>query len=129
MKSISITIIVNHSQETDLWIISYSLFWKDKSDLIKCINVPKLNILSPTNFRIMNNKNAVIVSIALAILFIGTMAIMTINSVYANSKNKGTSTQQSSCGNEVLSSNIFCQNVGSNAHGRGNAAVVNATQP
>jgi len=45
----------------------------------------------------MNNKDTMIASLALAVLFIGMMAIMTINS--ASSKNRGTSNQQNSCGN------------------------------
>lgn len=45
----------------------------------------------------MNNKDTMIAS--LAVLFIGIMAIMTINSAYASSKNRGTSNQQNSCGN------------------------------
>jgi hypothetical protein len=84
---------------------------------------------SPTNFRVMNSKNTALGCITLAALFIGIMAIMTIDSVYANSKNKGTSTQQNSCGNDDLTMNIICQNVDSKDHGRDNTVIVNSTQP
>ena len=57
---------------------------------------------SPTNFRVMNSKNTPLACMTFAALFIGIMAIMTIDSAYANSKNKGTSTQQNSCGNDAL---------------------------
>ncbi len=35
----------------------------------------------------MNNKNTIMASVALATLFIGIMAIMTIHGAYASSKN------------------------------------------
>ena len=84
---------------------------------------------SLTNFRVMNSKNTAIACMIFAALFIGIMAIMTIDSAYANSKNKGTSTQQNSCGNDDLTINIICQNVGSKDHGRDNTVFVNSTQP
>lgn len=63
----------------------------------------------------------------LAALFIGMMTIMTIDSAYANSKNKGTSTQQNSCGNDDLTINIICQNVDSKNHGKDNTVFVNSS--
>jgi hypothetical protein len=39
-------------------------------------------------------------SVSLAALFIGIIAIITIDSAYLNSKNKRTSNQQNSCGND-----------------------------
>ena len=54
---------------------------------------------------------------------------MTIDSAYASSKNTGTSNQQNSCGNDVLTMNIICQNSSSKDHGRDNAVFVNSTQP
>ena len=83
---------------------------------------------SLTNFRIMNSKNTAIACMIFAALFIGIMAIMTIDSAYANSKNKGTSIQQNSCGNDALTMNIICQNVDSKDHGRDNTVFVNSTQ-
>jgi len=77
----------------------------------------------------MNNKNTIMASVALAALLIGIMAIMTIHSAYASSKNTGTSNQQNSCGNDVLTMNIICQNSSSKDHGRDNAVFVNSTQP
>ena len=69
-------------------------------------------------------------SVALAALLIGIIAFMTINSAsYASSKNTGTSNQQNSCGNDVLTMNIICQNSSSKDHGRDNAVFVNSTQP
>ena len=65
----------------------------------------------------------------LAALLIGIMAIMTIHSAYASSKNTGTSNQQNSCGNDVLTMNIICQNNSSKDHGRDNAVFVNSIQP
>lgn len=76
----------------------------------------------------MNNKNTIMASVSLAALFIGIMAIMTIDSAYANSKNKGTSNQQNSCGNDDLTMNIICQNVDSKNHGKDNTVFVNSTQ-
>ena len=65
----------------------------------------------------MNNKNTVIASLALT-LFIGIIAFMTINSAsYASNKNRGTSNQQNSCGNDDLIMNIICQNKDSKDHG------------
>ena len=97
---------------------------------MKCINIPKWNIQqSPTNFRIMNNKNTMIASLALSALFIGIMAIMTINSAHASSNNMGTSNQQNSCGNDNLTMNIICQNNDSKDYGRDNSVFVNSTQP
>ena len=84
---------------------------------------------SLTNFRIMNSKNTTIACMIFAALFIGIMAIMTIDNAYASSKNKGTSTQQNSCGNDALPLNIICQNVGSKDHGTDNTVFVNSTQP
>jgi hypothetical protein len=49
---------------------------------------------SLTNLRIMNSKNTAIACMIFAALFIGIMAIMTNDSAYANSKNKGMSTQR-----------------------------------
>ena len=69
----------------------------------------------------MNNKDTMIASLALAVLFIGMMAIMTINS--ASSKNRGTSNQQNSCGNDDLTTNIICQNNHSKNHGRDNTVL------
>ena len=79
----------------------------------------------------MNNKNTVIASLALAALFIGIIAFMTINSAsYASNKNRGTSNQQNSCGNDDPIMNIICQNNDSKDHGRDNNTVfVNSTQP
>jgi hypothetical protein len=54
---------------------------------------------------------------------------MTVNSVYASSKNRGTSNQQNSCGNDVLTTNIICQDNNSKDHGRDNTVFVNSTQP
>lgn len=71
----------------------------------------------------------IMASVALAALLIGIMAIMTIHSAYASSKNTGTSNQQNSCGNDVLTMNIICQNSSSKDHGRDNAVFVNSTQP
>jgi len=85
--------------------------------------------INSNEFRIMNNKDTMIASLALAVLFIGIMAIMTINSAYASSKNRGTSNQQNSCGNDDLTTNIICQNNNSKNHGRDNTVFVNSTQP
>ena len=71
----------------------------------------------------MNNKDTMIASLALAVLFIGIMTIMTINSAYASSKNWGTSNQQNSCGNDDLTTNIICQNNHSKNHGRDNTVL------
>ena len=57
----------------------------------------------------MNNKKSAIASVALAVLFIGTVAIMTIDSAYATSKTTETTTQRNSCGNDALPLNIICQ--------------------
>ena len=55
---------------------------------------------------------------------------MTINSAsYASNKNRGTSNQQNSCGNDDLIMNIICQNNDSKDHGRDNTVFVNSTQP
>jgi hypothetical protein len=79
----------------------------------------------------MNNiKKTALVSAALTMLFIGTIAIyLTTDSVYATSKRSETSDQQNSCGNDDLALNISCQNVASQVHGKDNAVFVNATQP
>ena len=54
---------------------------------------------------------------------------MTVNSAYASSKNRGTSNQQNSCGNDDLTTNIICQDNNSKDHGRDNTVFVNSTQP
>ena len=77
----------------------------------------------------MNKKHAAMVIIGLAVLFIGTMAIRTIDSVYASRKDTGTGNQQNSCGNDDLTMNIICQNNNSKDHGRDNAVFVNSTHP
>ena len=77
----------------------------------------------------MNNKNTIIASLALAALFIGVLAIMTINNAYATSSNGGTSNQQNSCGNYNLAANIICQNNDSKDHEKDNSVFVNSTQP
>jgi hypothetical protein len=76
----------------------------------------------------MNNNLIGIAGLALAVLLIGTVAIMTIDVAFATSKNTGVSTQRNSCGNNDLPSNISCRNIDSSSHGRDNAVVVNATQ-
>ena len=77
----------------------------------------------------MNNKNTVIASLVLTALFIGIIAIMTIHGAYASSKSSRTGTQQNSCGNDDLTTNIICQNNDSKDHGRDNTVFMNSTHP
>jgi len=77
----------------------------------------------------MNNKNIVIASLVLTALFIGIIAIMTIHDAYASNKSSRTSTQQNSCGNDDLTTNIICQNNDSKDHGIDNTVFMNSTHP
>ena len=69
----------------------------------------------------MENKNAAVIIVGLAVLFIGVLAIGTIDNAYASSKNTRSNDQQNSCGNDDLNINITCQNNSSKDHGRNNA--------